>query len=70
MMGVVKPFVIWSLKSLNIVPLLLEAKKFCRVSTGAPHKFLDHSKQTRNGKDRGLQNGEILIFFQTFDLDS
>jgi hypothetical protein len=70
MMGVLKPFVIWSLKSLNIVSLLLESNRFCRVSIGAPHKFLDHSKQTRNGKDMGLQNGGILIFFQTFDLDS
>jgi hypothetical protein len=63
MMGVLKPFVIWSLKSLNIVSLLLESNRFCRVSIGAPHKFLDHSKQIRNGKDMGLQNGGILNFF-------
>lgn len=60
---VLKPFVIWSLKSLNIVSLLLMSKKFCRVSIGAPHKFLDHSKQISNGKNMGLQNGGILIFF-------
>jgi hypothetical protein len=63
MMGVLKSFVIWSLNFLNIVPLLLESKKFCRVSIGARHKFLDHSKQTGNGKDMGFQNGGILFFF-------
>jgi hypothetical protein len=57
MMVVLKSFVIWSLNFLNIVPLLLESKKFCRVSIGACHKFLDHSKQTRNGKIWGFKMG-------------